>query len=180
MEILLEKENLKFTVDKDFNLKYLTPILQYVGWKLENYRWDDYNEFYHATRLVAQYQSDPDLWFDTHLLLKDDSLIGVLLITGGKIRKLENRYEIADENQSLLLKYFHVADKGKGYGTLWINSVILPHYRQKNYRYLYVNSSHPASFLFYGRLGKQIAEYQQQSDNDRFTRQGSCFMIRIQ
>ena len=104
MELLLERDTIRFYIDRTLDIKYLSPIQSYVQWKLERNNWDDYNELYHASRLIERLKTHPDIWFDTHVLLKDNSIIGVLLIVGGKIRKLEKKYEIENEDHSLLLK----------------------------------------------------------------------------
>jgi hypothetical protein len=179
MEALLEKENKKFILEKKFNIRNLAPVGSYVQWKLENENWDDYNELYHATRLTENLQKDSDVWFETHSLLKNDSVVGVLLIVGGKIKKLERKYQIENERQSLLLKYFHIVDKGQGLGSFWLSSVIIPHYRAKGFRQIYVNSSHKNSFRFYSRFGSLIGTYEQVSDNNLYKREGSCYKISL-
>jgi hypothetical protein len=168
MEVLLEQEKEKFVVDTAFDIKYLSPVGRYVLWKLENNHWDDYNELYHASKLVEDLKKYTDIWFDTHCLFRDNTRIGVLIIVGGNIKNLETKYDIKD--QSLLLKYFHIVDKGNGYGSLWLKSVIIPHYKLKGYQQIYVNSSHPDSFHFYSRLGSPIANYEQMSDNRLYKR----------
>ncbi len=179
MELLFERGNEEFVFDKAFDIKYLLPIDHYIQWKLENNRWDDYNEFYHASQLTEELKKQVNVWFDTHCLFRDDTIIGVLLIVGGEIKKLENKYDIEKEDESLLLKYFHIVDKGHGYGSFWLKSVIIPHYKQKGFKYIYVNSSHKDSFPFYKRLGSSIANYEQMSDNHLYLREGSCFLINI-
>lgn len=179
MEILYEKEGRKYVMDKDFDLGYLAPVRHYVNSKAVLDAWDDYNEYDHAVQSANEILLDPELWIDTHVMYQGMQITGVLLIIGGKIGKLENKYTIAREERSLLLKYFHIIDKGKGYGSFWINSVVIPWYKVKGYQYLYVNSSHPDSFPFYSRLGSLIARYEQISDNNRFKRKGSCFVINI-
>jgi len=174
-EVILERNNEKFVVYKTFYIKYMSPINRYVQWKLETNHWDDYNELFHATKLAEDLKKYPDVWFDTHCLLRDDQIFGVLLIVGGHLKKLEAKYVI--EEKSLLLKYFHIADKGRGYGSYWLKSVILPHYKQKGYQHIYVNSSHKDSFPFYMRLGSMIATYEQMSDNNLYFRAGCCFLI---
>lgn len=82
-----------------------------------------------------------------------------MLIVGGNIAHLEAKYSIENEEKALLLKYFHIVEKGKGCGSFWLNSVILPYYKSKGYLNLYVNSSHPDSFPFYFRLGTKIVDY---------------------
>lgn len=175
--MLLVQENAKFAVDTAFDFRYLSPVGQYVQWKLDYNHWDDYNELYHASKLVEDLKKHTDVWFDTHCLFRDNIIIGVLLIVGGNLKKLETKYDIKD--QSLLLKYFHIVDKGNGYGSFWLKSVILPHYKQKGYQHIFVNSSHPDSFPFYNRLGSPIANYEQMSDNRLYKREGSCFRINL-
>ncbi|HEY3389520.1 MAG TPA: hypothetical protein VGK38_08125 [Prolixibacteraceae bacterium] len=177
MEVLFERGDATFVFDKEFDIKYLSPVARYVQWKLENHRWDDYNEFFHAVRLIEDLKLDRDVWFDTHCLLRDNLVTGVLLIVGGDLKKLETKYEIKDK--SLLLKYFHIVDKGNGNGSFWLKSVIIPHYKQRGYKHIYINSSHPDSFPFYKRFGSSVATYEQASDNNRYRRQGRCFLINI-
>ena len=177
MEVLFERKNEKFAIARSFDIKYLAPIGRYVQWKLENNHWDDYNELYHATRLTQDLKTYSDIWFDTHYLYRDDLIIGVLLIVGGNVGKLETKYDI--EEESLLLKYFHIADKGLGYGSFWIKSVIIPYYKQKGFKQIYVNSSHKDSFPFYKRLGSLIANYERMSDNNLYPREGCSFLINM-
>lgn len=177
MDLLSHHGDLKFFVDTGFDIKYLAPVQKYVQWKLENNQWDDYNELFHASRLIESLKAAPNVWFDTHLLYKNDVLIGVLFIVGGKIAGLEKTFNIENESRSLLLKYFHIQEKGNGYGSLWLTSAIIPHYREKGFKQIYVNSSHKESFPFYSRLGEKIAEYKQQSDNSKSTRIGNSFCI---
>jgi hypothetical protein len=179
MKILYESSNEKFAVDKDFDFAYLSPIGIFVQSKLINKYWDDYNELYHATRLVEGIQKDSSIWMETHSIIKNDDIVGVLLIVGGEIKRLEKKYEIENENHSLLLKYFHIIDKGKGYGSFWLKSVIFPHYKERGYERIYVNSSHKNSFPFYERLGSHISNYEQLSDNSLYQRKGSCFLIKL-
>jgi hypothetical protein len=177
MDVLFDRNREKFVLNTAFDIKYLSPVGHYVQWKLENNQWDDYNELYHATCLCEKLKKQPHVWFDTHCILRDDLIIGVLLIVGGNLRELETKYHI--EDKSLLLKYFHITDKGNGYGSFWLNSVIIPHYRQKGYQHIYVNSSHNDSFPFYKRLGSLISNYETMSDNNLFCRQGQSFLINI-
>jgi hypothetical protein len=108
-------------------------------------------------------------------LLREGLNIGVLIIVGGDLKKLETKYDIKDD--SLLLKYFHITEKGNGYGSFWLRSVVIPHYRERGFKHIYVNSSHKDSFPFYKRLGSLIATYEQMSDNNLHCREGSCFLI---
>ena len=179
MELLFQHENEKYILDKKFDIKYLLPISHYVQWKLENNFWDDYNELFHATKLTEILKKDVDVWIDSHVFYRNDILTGVLLIVGGKLKKLETKYFIENEDQSLLLKYFHIIDKGQGFGRYWINSIIIPYYKERGYRHIYVNSSHEKSFPFYKELGSLIASYEQISDNNLYFRNGNCFLINL-
>ncbi len=179
MVLLFNNQELKFYVDSEFKIKYLSPVQRFVQWKLENNKWDDYNELYHASKLIEMLKIQNDIWFDSHLLFKKNTLTGVLFIVGGKITKLEKKFSIENETDSLLLKYFHIIEKGNGYGSQWLNSVVIPYYKEKGYKNIYVNSSHMDSFPFYNRLGKEISEYKQQSDNHLNNRIGRSFLIKI-
>ena len=178
MEVLFEHENTSFCIENSPETEHLSPILSYIKWKLDSSQWDDYNEFFHACHWLEDLKKRSDVWFDMHLMLKNGVQIGVLLILGGAIQQLEPKYRIEDENQSLLLKYFHLTDKGNGYGSLWLKSVILPYYQKKGFKRIYVNSSHKLSFPFYRRFGKAIAEYRQESDNKLQQIEG-CFVIEL-
>ena len=176
---LFENEHGRFSLHKAFDVNYLDPVRHYVNWKRATNRWDDYDEYQRAIDFLAGLQERPSIWFDTHILTADDTVSGVLLIVGGGISSIENRFKIDAEEQSLLLKYFHIVNKGKGVGSFWLSSVIIPHYHAKKFRQIYVSSSHEQSFPFYERLGLCIADYQQLSDNRIFQRQGKCFVIKI-
>lgn len=177
MEVLQKRGGDQFILNHDFDISYLGPIGHYVQWKLGNNHWDDYNELYHATRLTNDLRQDDKVWFDTHTIERSNEIIGVVLIVGGAIINWERKYPIEMESKSLLLKYFHIKVKGQGLGSYWLNSVILPHYRNKAYSHIYINSSHPQSFPFYERFGSVIANYQQMSDNNLHKREGKCYKV---
>lgn len=109
--ILLKQPNgLQFEVYKEFNVKYLEPILVNMLWKLKN-EWDDYNELYHSCALVDNIKKSPDSWIDTHIITNGESVLGVVLIIGGKIeyeKYLKATVETKWEN-SVMLNYFHIA-----------------------------------------------------------------------
>ena len=107
MNLLAEKEDIKFQMDTSFDIRYLTPVHKFVQWKLENNKWDDYNELYHASKLIERLKTQENIWLDTHLLFKNEAISGVVLIVRGEIKNLENKYSIEDQEDSLLLKYFH-------------------------------------------------------------------------
>lgn len=177
MEVLQEIDTVKFTLNKRFDYKLLAPIGDYVNWKMNNNQWDDYNELFHVSKLIENLKQDPEIWLDTHNIIQNNNVIGVLLIVGGNIKKIEGKYDIENEMQSLILKYFHIIEKGKGLGSNWLRSVIIPYYREQGYKQIYVNSSHSKSFPFYRKFGTLIASYEQLSDTNKFTRKGECFKI---
>ncbi len=179
MVLLSEKGPLRFFVSQEFDKSYLFPVQHFVQWKKDNDQWDDYNECAHAVKLVKRIQSEEDIWMNTHLIARQEDIIGLALIVGGNIQKLENKYNIEKEERSLLLKYFHIVVKGQGYGSYWLNSVVFPFYAEKKFEYIYVNSTHPLSFPFYERLGENIASYDQMSDQLLFKRTGKCFLIKL-
>lgn len=179
METLLIRSDEKFILQKKFDSRFMLPVSHFIQWKLDTGNWDDYNELYHATQLIEEIENDPEVWFESHCLIKNNALAGVLFIVGGKIRKRENRYEIKEEDKSLQLKYFHIIEKGQGYGSFWLSSVVMPHYRGKGFKQIYVNSSHMNSFAFYSRLGSWIADYEQWSDNRKYKRAGKSFLINL-
>lgn len=179
MQVLHQRANEEFIVDQNFHYEYFAPIGSFVQWKVATQQWDDYNELYHATRVVEALKREPGVWMETHLLRRDQQLIGVLFILGGELTRVEQKYPIANEPQAVLLKYFHIIDKGKGYGHYWLTAVLFPYYKARGYSTLYASSSHAPSFPFYQRLGAEIARYQQPSDNECYTRQGRCFAMAL-
>ena len=88
-------------------------------------------------------------------------MIGCAFIVRGNIADNEGRYTIIEEKTALQIKYFHITEKGKGYGKNWLKEIIIPYYSELEYKRIYVNSSHPLSFAFYERLGERIANYTQ-------------------
>lgn len=177
MHLIGELDELQFFEDKNFDIEYLSPVLCYVQWKIENHQWDDYNEFYHAVNFVEKLKRQEGIWFDSHLLKRGNKQIGILFMVGGKIKQMEKRFVIEKEENSLLLKYFHITEKGNGYGSQWLKSCIFPSYKDRQYVHIYLSSSHPASYPFYSRIGNTIGSYEQTSDNQLFVRKGQCFRI---
>ena len=176
MKILLERNNERFTLNWEFEMKFLSPVGKYVQWKVENNEWDDYNELFHAANFIHNLQKDEQVWFDTHCIEKESSIIGVLLMVGGAIKNLESGL-VTDEKNTLLLKYFHIVNKGEGLGSFWLDMVIYPYYRAKGYKHIFVNSSHENSFRFYGKLGTLVRNYVRSSDNRLFEREGRSFLL---
>jgi hypothetical protein len=179
IHVLQQQANKEFIVDTNFQVSYLAPIGRFVQWKLESDQWDDYNELYHASHFLASIKREPRVWLETHLIRRDNAVLGVLFIMGGELQKVETKYQIDNEQQAIILKYFHIIEKGKGYGNQWLKAVIFPHYKARGYRKLYTSSSHESSFPFYARLGSEIAHYQQISDNKYYERQGRCFVVTL-
>jgi len=178
MKTLLAKDDREYSMREGFNVQAAIPVLKYVGWKIENGVWDDYNEFFHLCQFVEKVTS-ADCWVHTHTLTRSGIQTGVLLVVGGKVSKLHSISPVEDEPHTLLLKYFHMSEKGKGLGSAWLTSVVFPYYRSLNYRSMLVSSSHPASFRFYERLGKPVASFTKASDNGTQTRTGRCFEITL-
>ena len=178
LKLLEERDSLKYFLSSNFDNAYLDPIKYYVETKIKNKNWDDYNEYIHALEFFKEIKKSSDLWLDCHLLMENTSLIGALFIVGGKIASIEKRLNIENEKNSLILKYFHIKKKGRGYGTHWINSVIKPYY-SKSYNKIYVASSHPDSFPFYLRFGKETKNYEILSDNKKELRKGKIFILNI-
>ena len=93
MHLLAAKEDIRFLVDTNFDIKYLSPVQKYVQWKLENNKWDDYNELYHASKMIELLKTHENIWLETHLLLKNKVITGVLMIVGGEIKKTEKQIQ---------------------------------------------------------------------------------------
>lgn len=165
-----------FGISHSFQPHYLLPVAEFVLWKLKN-DWDDYNELYHAARYFENIKSDESLQIDTHLIIVGKELKGVVFIISGKVRRLETKYAIEKEENALVLKYFHILDRGRGTGQFWLQEVIFPYYRNQGFERVYLNSSHPQSFNFYRKFGTHIGDYTQESDNGLFVRKGSSFEI---
>ncbi|AUP78794.1 hypothetical protein [Flavivirga eckloniae] len=176
MKIIETKDNdVNFVLHQTFNNKLFLPIGKYVNWKLEN-NWDDYNELYHAVNYIENLKQINGVWFDIHTIEKNQELKGVLTIVGGDIDKLETDSYL-DKKTTILLKYFHIIEKGKGYGGYWLNAIIKPYYFDKGYRSIYVSSSHPKSFNFYNKIGTEVKTYTKKSDNQLYNRICKAFLI---
>lgn len=70
MSVLHKEGNLNYEVTSGFDQRFSLPVQQFVTWKLMNDKWDDYNEFYHATHLIEELKKNDDVWFDAHTLTK--------------------------------------------------------------------------------------------------------------
>lgn len=80
------------------------------------------------------------------------------------------------DNEVLIFNYFHISKEGRGKGEAWFKNII-KYYNKKNYKAIYLKSSHPKVFSMYNRLGKEIGQYYSKSDNDLFERKGRVFKI---
>lgn len=176
---LFEDGDRKFVFYDEYMPEFLEPVGKYVLWKLAN-AWDDYNELFHASAYFNKVITTNDLWINSHLMLNKADISGVAFIVGGNLRNIEKRIEIPDEDKSLLLKYFHIVDRGKGFGKKWLNNIIFPYYKNRGYQKIYIGSSHPESFLLYEKFGKCIYEYNSLSDNKLHQRKGRFFEIDLQ
>ncbi|ADF51849.1 MAG: hypothetical protein CMP12_13075 [Zunongwangia sp.] len=178
MEIIgTGKNDLKFIRYKAFNSKLFLPISTYVSYKLEH-DWDDYNELFHAVNYIQNIKNIEGVWFDIHTVQNNDRIIGVLTIVGGEIEKLGIPHD-SQTTSTLLLKYFHIIDKGMGYGSYWLKSVIFPYYQSKNYSKILISSSHPKSFNFYEKIGEEMESYTKMSDNQLHERKCKTFSISL-
>ncbi|WP_339793110.1 hypothetical protein [uncultured Imperialibacter sp.] len=179
MQKLYTSGDWSFFLSEVFHPRFLAPTGHYVQWKLAN-DWDDYNEMTHATRFFDEAQKKPTLEVDSHLLMKGEELKGALFIIHGDLPSVESRYPIPEPEKSLILKYFHIMERGQGVGQQWLKDVIMPHYIKLGFTDIYLSSSHPKSFGFYEKFGEQMASYTSASDNRLLTREGKCFRIAIE
>ncbi|WP_339810558.1 hypothetical protein [uncultured Imperialibacter sp.] len=178
MQKLYTSGDWSFFLSQSFHPRFLAPTEHYVQWKLTN-DWDDYNELTHATRFFDEAQKKPTLEVDSHLLMKGGKLKGALFILRGELATIESRYPIPEPEKSLILKYFHIMERGQGIGQRWLKEVIIPYYGKLGFADIYLSSSHPKSFGFYEKFGKEIATYTSASDNGLLTREGKCFRVAI-
>jgi len=172
-----------FGVATEFDSKYLTPLIQNLQYKVEN-EWDDYNEVYHCCNLMEKVRKNTDMHMDYHVMVKDENYVGIALVTRGQIEYdtffkeplpiLEN-----NTNNVLILNYFHISIEGRGNGQRWLKEIIMPYYQSRNYKTIYVKSSHQKVFSLYSRLGEVIGEYSSSSDNQLFERTGKIFKVTL-
>lgn len=176
MKIISTKNgNINFVLYKKFKSNLFSPIGKYVSWKLEN-NWDDYDELYHSLKYIEEIKKTKGVWFEIHTIEQDNEIKGVLTIVGGAIEKLDT-IDVFENENTILLKYFHIVEKGKGYGSYWLNSVIIPYYSKKEFQNIYISSSHPKSFNFYNKIGSEIKSYTKKSDNQLYERTCKSFLI---
>ncbi|MEM8901488.1 MAG: hypothetical protein AAGC85_25485 [Bacteroidota bacterium] len=177
MKIIGTREDIQFVLHNTFDPKLYLPISAYVNWKLEN-EWDDYNELFHAIKYIQDLRNLEGIWYEIHTLEKDHEVRGVLTMVGGVLEKLGMEQGL-DTSTTLLLKYFHLIDKGKGYGSYWLTSVIIPHYTARGFQSILVSSSHPKSFPFYEKLGTETNSFTKTSDNQLYERRCKTFLISL-
>lgn len=181
MHSLLKKEKeLEFWVADTFSGKMLSPIIKNTLYKAEN-GWDDYDEVYYCCRLIENVKKNPDMTMDFHYITCGENVIGLGLISYGKIDTslfFHTDFQPQEPlDKILIFNYFHVAPEGRGNGEHWLRDIILPSYNGKGYEACYVKSSHPKVFSLYGRLGQQVGEYSCKSDNGLYIREGKIFRI---
>ena len=179
MEILSERNGFVFGVTRQFQSAYLLPVLCNLRQKIEE-AWDDYNELYHCCRLIERVKRDPDMRMDFHVMQKEGETVGLALVTSGKLDEalfFQEPLRMAEApTEILFFNYFHIAPLGRGNGERWLKD-ILRYYQEKQFKAMYVKSSHPRVFSLYRRLGEEIGAYTAYSDNRLFTRQGKIFKI---
>ena len=182
MEIIHKINEINFGVATEFDSKYLTPIIQNLLFKAEN-EWDDYNEVYHCCNLIEIVRKNKDMNMDFHVMFKDEKYLGIALVTKGNIDYKTFFIEpipINENNKDVLIfNYFHISQEGRGNGQIWFRDIIIPYYKSKNFKTIYVKSSHQKVFSLYSRLGTEIGEYTSSSDNQLFVREGKIFKIMI-
>ena len=181
MEIISNINGVNLGISKGFKSEYLTPIIQNLLYKVEN-EWDDYNEVYHCCKLIEGVKSNKNMNMDFHIMKKDEKYLGIALITSGMIdyslffKELINIEE--EDSKVLIFNYFHISKEGRGNGERWLKKII-QYYKEKNYKAIYLKSSHPKVFSMYNRSGKEIGEYSSKSDNNLFERKGKIFKISL-
>jgi len=181
MEIIEKIDDINFGISNEFKSEYLTPIIQNLLFKAEN-EWDDYNEVYHCCKLIEGVKNNDNMNMDFHIMKKDEKYLGIALVSSGIIDyKMFFKEPInieEDHKDVLIFNYFHISKEGRGNGESWFKNII-QYYKSKNYKTIYLKSSHPKVFSMYNRLGKEIGEYSSISDNGLFERRGKIFKIMI-
>ena len=170
----------QFDLHEVFDIALLSPISEYVTWKISNNKWDDYNEFWNATQFSNELVKNEKVWFHTHTIKKKESVVGVVMIVGGKIDSIPGESDYQSPKNGLIIKYFHIVERGQGLGQFWIKSVLFPFYRNLGYDHFSVSTSHPHSFKFYKKLGaRHIRSYEKESDNGFLIREVRAYTIDI-
>ncbi|MEH7124655.1 hypothetical protein V7127_15635 [Bacillus sp. JJ1773] len=182
MEVIHKINDISFGVATQFDSKYLTPIIQNLLLKAEN-EWDDYNEVYHCCQLIENVRKNKNMKIDFHVMMEDKNYLGIALVTSGIIDyKVFFKEPISisqNDKDVLIFNYFHISQEGRGNGQIWFRDIIMPYYKSKNFKTIYVKSSHQKVFSMYCRLGTEIGEYTSSSDNQLFMRKGKIFKITL-
>ena len=182
MDKLLYREGgLEFWVSDTFDGAMLSPILRNTLAKVEEGRWDDYDEVHQCCRLIEAVRSDPGLHMEFHTARRGGKVAGIILVTTGDIDQplffpLHLLPKNAPEGMAVL-NYFHIAPEERGFGRRWLRDVVLPRCRERGLRWVYVKSSHPRAFSLYRSLGEEVGAYTTQSDNGLYTREGLMFRL---
>ena len=72
--LLVTKKEVQFVLNETFQISHLAPIGEFVQWKLIH-DWDDYNELFHAAKLVQQIAKIENVWLHTHTLTKRNNCL---------------------------------------------------------------------------------------------------------
>ncbi len=169
-----KQDDLSFNSYSEFEERFYYPIQFYVNWKQQN-DWDDYNELTHSLSFIRQIIREKS-WYKIHTIEKENEIKGVMTLVSAENADSE-LFEHFDMEETILLKYFHILEKGAGLGSHWLKSVIMPHYYEKGYKNIIVSSSHPKSFNFYRKMGEELKTFTKPSDNKKFQRTCKTFLI---
>lgn len=179
MPTLKQENDLIFSFETEFSSSYLRPIALNLLDKISR-GWDDYDEVYHAGRLIHKVLQDPAMKMDFHSLKKFGAHLGTVLMTTGQINLelfFKNTVSIPPTETPVILNYFHIAPEGRGNGKRWLADVLMPYYKALGCSAIYLKSSHPKAFSLYGALGEEIGAYESISDNRLYTRKGKIFKL---
>ena len=120
---------------------------------------------------------------DFHVMMQGEKNLGIALVNKGIIDYkifFQDLTPINENNKDVLIfNYFHISQEGRGLGQIWFRDIIMPYYKDKNFKTIYVKSSHTKVFSLYSRLGIEIGEYTNSSDNQLFMRKGKIFKIML-
>ena len=170
------KEDFSYQLHTQFEESLYHTIKVYVDWKRQN-QWDDYDEYTHSLDFIKQ-TIDSELWYHIHTVEKQQEIKGVLTIIDGHTADADLLKDFVPA-ETICLKYFHIVDKGAGIGRYWLESVIMPYYRERGFKNILVSSSHPLSFKFYSKFGIELKTFTKPSDNKLFERACKSFLIPI-
>ncbi len=179
MIFINKKENIKYFISNEFHPKFLTPISKNLTDKLNNH-WDDYDEVFHCCNLIERIKKEENINIDFHVLTKDDVCVGIALASYSNIKLdifFNSSINIKENlNDILIFNYFHISSEARGNGSVWIKEII-NYYKSRDFKSIYLKSSHEKVFSLYNRLGIELEEYSSWSDNKLFLRQGKIFKI---